>query len=126
MIAQLVMNPPAMLENLVQPLGQEDPLEKGKASDSSILGLPSGSAGKRSTCNAEDLNLISSLGRFPWRRERLPTPVFWPGEFRGLYTPWGHKESDTTERLSLPWELIIPAPLYFYKLFNINVLKPLE
>ena len=24
-----------------------------------------------------------------WRRERLPTPVFWPGEFHGLYSPWG-------------------------------------
>ena len=36
-----------------------------------------------------------------WRRERLPTPVFWPGEFHGLYSPWGSKESDTTERLSL-------------------------
>ena len=23
----------------------------------------------------------------PWRRERLPTPVFWPGEFHGLYSP---------------------------------------
>ena len=22
----------------------------------------------------------------PWRRERLPTPVFWPGEFPGLYS----------------------------------------
>ena len=31
----------------------------------------------------------------PWRRERLPTPVFWPGEFHGLYSPWGRKESDT-------------------------------
>ena len=30
-----------------------------------------------------------------------PTSVFWPGEFHGLYSPWGHKESDTTERLSL-------------------------
>ena len=37
----------------------------------------------------------------PWRRERLLTPVFWPGEFHGLYSPWGCKESDTTERLSL-------------------------
>ena len=27
----------------------------------------------------------------------LPTPVFWPGEFHGLYSPWGCKESDTTE-----------------------------
>ena len=29
----------------------------------------------------------------------LPTPVFWPGEFHGLYSPWGHKESDTNEQL---------------------------
>ena len=36
----------------------------------------------------------------PWRREQLPMPVFWPGEFHGLYSPWGRKESDTTERLS--------------------------
>ena len=32
--------------------------------------------------------------------ERLPTPVFWPGESQGLYSPWGHKESDMTEQLS--------------------------
>ena len=44
---------------------------------------------------------VQSLGgKIPWRRERLPTPVFWPGEFHGLYSLWGHKESDTTERLS--------------------------
>ena len=27
-----------------------------------------------------------------------PTPVFWPEEFHRLYSPWGCKESDTTER----------------------------
>ena len=37
----------------------------------------------------------------PWRRERLPTPVFWPGEFHGLYSPWGCKELDMTEQLWL-------------------------
>ena len=37
------------------------------------------------------------VGKIPWRRERLSTPVFWPREFHGLYSPWGHKESDTTE-----------------------------
>ena len=37
----------------------------------------------------------------PWRREWLPTPVLWPGEFHGLYSPWGHEELDTTEQLSL-------------------------
>ena len=35
---------------------------------------------------------VWSLGwEDPWRRERLPTPVFWPGEFHGLYSPWGVK-----------------------------------
>ena len=43
------------------------------------------------------------VGKIPWRRERLPTPAFWPGEFHGLYSPWDGKESDTTERLSLPF-----------------------
>ena len=41
------------------------------------------------------------VGKIPWRRERLPTPVFWPGELHGLYSPWGRTESDTTERVSL-------------------------
>ena len=41
------------------------------------------------------------VGKIPWRRERLPTPVFWPGEFHGLYSPWVCKESDMTEGLSL-------------------------
>ena len=31
------------------------------------------------------------VGKIPWRRERLPTPVFWPGEFQGLYSPWSHR-----------------------------------
>ena len=41
------------------------------------------------------------VGKIPWRRERPPTPVFWPGEFHGLHSPWGCKESDTTERFPL-------------------------
>ena len=30
----------------------------------------------------------------PLEKERLPTPVFWPGESHGLYSPWGRKELD--------------------------------
>ena len=40
------------------------------------------------------------VGKSPWRRKRLPTPVFWPGEFHGLYSLWGRKELDTNEWLS--------------------------
>ena len=39
-----------------------------------------------------------------WRRKWQPTPVPLPGEAHGQgslvgYSPWGHKESDMTERL---------------------------
>ena len=37
----------------------------------------------------------------PLERERLPIPVLWPGEFLGLYSPWGHRESFMTEQFSL-------------------------
>ena len=59
------------------------------------------SAGKESACNAGDLGSIPGLGRSPWRRERQPIPIFWPGEFYGLYSPWGCKQLDTTQLLSL-------------------------
>jgi len=63
------------------------------------LGFLCGSAGKESACNAGDLDSILVLERSPG--EAKGSPVFWPGEFHGLYSPWGRKELDTTERLSL-------------------------
>ena len=55
-------------------------------------------------CNVGDLGSIPGSGRFPWGRKWQPTPVFLPGESHGQtnlvgYSPQGHKESDTTERL---------------------------
>ena len=41
------------------------------------------------------------VGKIPWRRKRLPTPVFWLGVFHGLYSPLCRKALDRTERLSL-------------------------
>ena len=43
-------------------------------------------------CESWRLGFNPWVGKIPWRRERLPTPVFWPGELHGLYSPWGHKE----------------------------------
>ena len=40
------------------------------------MGFPGSSAGKETACNAGDSSLIPGLGRFLWRRDRLPTPVF--------------------------------------------------
>ena len=56
--------------------------------------------------DAGDPGSIPGLGRFSGERNGLPTPVFLPGKFHGQrslvgYSPWGCKESDTTERLTL-------------------------
>ena len=45
------------------------------------------------------------VGKIPWRRKWLPTPVFLPGEPRGQRSlvgcsPWARKQSDATERLT--------------------------
>ena len=46
------------------------------------------------------------MGKIPWKREWLPTPAFLPGESHGQrsvadYSPWGGKESGTTQGLTL-------------------------
>ena len=59
------------------------------------VGFPDSSVGQESACNAG--GSIPGFGKIPWRRERLPTPVFWPGELHGLYSPCGYKESDVSD-----------------------------
>ena len=63
------------------------------------MDFPSGSDGKESACNAEDLGLIPGLGRIlggghdnPFQYSCLENPH----RQRSLagYRPWGHKESD--------------------------------
>ena len=54
-----------MQETLVQFLGWEDPLEKGRLSTPKFLGFPCGSADKESACNAGDLGSVPGLGRSP-------------------------------------------------------------
>ena len=68
------------------------------------------------------------LGKIPWRRERLATPLFWPGEFHGLYSLWSHKESDTTERLSLSQCITFPrlASVQFSRSVVSDSLRPHE
>ena len=67
-----------------------------------VMGFPCGSAGKESACSVGDLGCIPGWGRSPWRRERLPTPVFWPGKSHGKRTLVhdrcsGYKDSDKTK-----------------------------
>ena len=67
-------------------------------------GFPSGSEGKASACNEGGPGFHPWVKKIPWRRKWQPTPVFLPGESHGQrslasYSPWGHKESNTTEWL---------------------------
>ena len=52
------------------------------------------------------------IRKVPWRRTWQPIPVFWPGVFHGLYSQWGHKELDTTERLSLHFTTSLGKRIY--------------
>ena len=52
------------------------------------MGFLCGSAGKQICLQCGRLGFDPWVGKIPWRRERLPTPGFWPGELHGLYSPW--------------------------------------
>ena len=50
------------------------------------------------------------VGKIPWRRKCQSIPIFLPGELHGQrslagYSPWGRKELDMTERLTLTYFL---------------------
>ena len=75
-----------------------------------ILNFPGGSDGKASAYNAGDLGSIPGSGRSSGEgssstlEKDQSTPVLLPGKSHGRrsligYSPWGHKESDMTERL---------------------------
>ena len=70
-----------------------------------LRGFPGGDSGKEPSCQCgkhKRLRFDPWVGKIPWRRGWQPTPVFLPGESHGQrslagYSPWDHKESDTTE-----------------------------
>ena len=67
--------------------------------------LPWWLSGKESTCQCRRWGFDPWAEKIPWRRKWQPTPVFLPRqESHGLrnlvgYSPWGRKQSDTTERI---------------------------
>ena len=74
-----------------------------------IMGFPGGTSGKEPACQCRRCKRHGFdpwVRKIPWRRVWLPTPIFLPREFheqRSLtgYSPWGRKESDTTEWVTL-------------------------
>ena len=72
-------------------------------------GFPGGASGKEPACQCRRLKRCGFhpwVGKILWRRAGQPTPVFLPEESHGQrslvgYSPWGHKELDRTEQLSM-------------------------
>ena len=71
--------------------------------------FPVGSDGKESaSLQCGRLRFDPWVGKIPWRREWLPTPVFLPGEFHGKrslasYSPWGCKETQPSDLTHKPF-----------------------
>ena len=109
LIAQQIKNPPALQETPVRFL------EKGRPAREWI-NYPFQYSWASTVSQMVKICLQSRRPRFDpwvgkicWRRKWPPTPVFWPGEFHGErslagYSPWGRKEQDTAEQISLNFQ----------------------
>ena len=110
----------------VQSLGGEDPLEKEITSHTSNLAWeipwteePGGLQSMGSQRFRHDL--VTETNIWKWQ----PTPVLLPGKSHGLrsligYSPWGHKELDTTERLEWYWNIMIFMNSFFIIKYIVN------
>ena len=70
------------------------------------IGLPRWHSGKEYTCQCWRHGFNSWFGKIPWSRKWQPTPPFLPEKAHGQrslsgLSPWGHKELDVTEWLSI-------------------------
>ena len=90
-----------MQEIPVRFLGQEDPLEKGLATHSSMLGLPWWLSWKETACNAGDLGSIPGMGRSPGEENGYPLQSSDLENSMDCIEFHGLKELETTEQLSL-------------------------
>ena len=86
------MSPPTLVHFISKWVAKDD------------IGFPCGSDGKESACNTRRPGFDPWVGKIPWRREWLLTPVFLPGESHGQrslvgYSPRGLQASDVTKQL---------------------------
>ena len=80
--------------------------------------FPPGSGGKESACNAGDLGSVPGLGRSPGEGKDYPCQN--TGLYSGLRIPWGCKELDMTERLSLSFSNFYVILLFSYNFYFLN------
>ena len=81
-------------------------IKEGKGKDVESEGFSRWQNGKGPTCQCRIRGFDPWVRKIPWRKAWQPTPVFFPGESHGQRSlagcsPWGHRESDSTEWLSM-------------------------
>ena len=94
------------IQELYPMIGGIARLGLGKSRHKNKPSFPRGSDSKASACNLGDLGSVSGVRKIPWSRKWQPTSKFLPEKFHRQrspagYSPWGHKESDTTKWLTL-------------------------
>ena len=128
LVAQLVRNLPAYRRPQFDSWVRKIPWRKNRLPTPVFLGFPGASDSKESSCNVGDLGSTPGLIRSPGAGHDSPLQygesLENPHGQRNLtdYSPWGCKESDTTEWLSMAhiecWlhtYLQLPCLLYFLK-----------
>ena len=91
LIAQLVKNPPAIQETLVNSSVGKIPWRRDSISTPVFLGFPCGSAGKESTCNVGNLGLIPGLGK------SLGKGKGYPLQYSGLENSMDYRVHEVTK-----------------------------
>ena len=87
------------------------------------LGFPYGYLPLRIFLQCRRLQFNSWVGKMPWRRDRLPTPVFLPGKFHGQrslvgYSPCCHKEWNMNKQWILSLSRVLERVPIFILLFH--------
>ena len=98
-----------------------------------FIEIPRWLSGKESACQCRRLRrhrFDHWVGKIPWRRKWLPSPVFFLRKSHGQtslagYSPWDHKEPDTTEHVHThtQWFIILEVLaflFFFHKIFFVG------
>ena len=120
------ISPPNNQETHYLNLGLQSQATKGIlnwVSPGSLLGFPGSSDGKASAYNVRDPGSIPGSGRSPGAENGNPLQYSCLEKSHGLrslvgYSPWGRKESDTTERLHFTFKITLALSRWWWNFLN--------
>ena len=92
-------------DSKVCPKDRKKPPGQKAREEAGTVGLPWWLSSEDRAWQCRRCGFSPRVGKIPWRRNWLPTPIYLPEKSHGQrslagYSPWGHKQSDTAEQLS--------------------------